>query len=125
MLRTESQALTQDILRLFKELGGSEKLIGLMTTTVSETVRARLLVCFQTLTSGENQDILAELRDLQFVPILLKMLVSKESSNPATLGSILTILTNLSLNDANNVKIRLHGAHLIGGILMDNCPALN
>jgi NIMA (never in mitosis gene a)-related kinase len=40
------------------------------------------------------------------------------------MGSILTTLTNLSLNDSNNVKIRLHGAHIIGKILMENCPAL-
>ena len=37
----------------------------------------------------------------------------------------MTTLTNLSLNDANNVKIRLHGAHIIGKLLMDNCPQLN
>lgn len=36
-------------------------------------MRARLLVCFQTITSGEDQDILAELRDLNFVPILLQL----------------------------------------------------
>lgn len=41
------------------------------------------------------------------------------------MGSILTTLTNLSLDDSNNVQIRLHGAHIIGGILMQNCPALN
>ena len=44
---------------------------------------------------------------------------------PGLLGSILTTLTNLSLNDVNNVKIRLHGAHIIGKLLMDNCPQLN
>ena len=59
------------MLRLFKELGGSEKLIGLMTSTESKTVRARILVCFQTITSGEDQDILAELKDLNLVPIML------------------------------------------------------
>ncbi len=31
-------------------------------------------------------------------------------------------MTNLSLNDEINTKIKLHGAHLIGKILMDNCP---
>lgn len=44
MLRNERTS--HDILRLFKELGGSEKLIGLMTSTQNLTVRARLLVCF-------------------------------------------------------------------------------
>jgi len=39
-------------------------------------------------------------------------------------GCILTILTNLSLHDLTNVKIRLYGAHIIGKILMKNCPAL-
>lgn len=38
---------------------------------------------------------------------------------------MLTILTNLSLNDQNNIKTRLHGAHIIGKILMDNCPTYN
>jgi hypothetical protein len=41
------------------------------------------------------------------------------------IGSILTTLTNLSLNDSTNQKIRLHGAHTIGKVLMDNCPAFN
>ena len=41
------------------------------------------------------------------------------------IGSILTTLTNLSLNDETNVKIRLNGAHIIGRVLMDNCPALS
>lgn len=40
------------------------------------------------------------------------------------MGSILTTLTNLSLNDQNNIQIRLLGAHIIGGILMQNCPTL-
>ena len=44
MLRSEKT--TQDILRLFKELGGSEKLIGLMISSENESVKARLLVCF-------------------------------------------------------------------------------
>ena len=37
---------------------------------------------------------------------------------------ILSNLTNLALNDQINIKIRLHGAHIIGTILMDNCPVL-
>lgn len=129
MLRNERQSL--DILRLFKELGGSEKLISLMTSTQSSNVRARILVCFQTITSMEDQDILAELKDLNIVPILLQLVVaitSPDNENiqevPGVLGSLLTTLTNLSLNDVNNVKIRLHGAHVIGQILMDNCPQL-
>ena len=43
MLRSEIN-FSMDILRLFKELGGSEKLISLMTSTKSENVRGRLLV---------------------------------------------------------------------------------
>ena len=53
MLRTEA-GFSMDNLRLFKELGGSEKLISLMTSTKSENVRGRLLVLLQTLTSGED-----------------------------------------------------------------------
>ena len=37
---------------------------------------------------------------------------------------MLSNLTNLALNDQINTKIRLHGAHIIGNILMDNCPVL-
>jgi hypothetical protein len=37
---------------------------------------------------------------------------------------ILSNLTNLALNDLLNIKVRLHGADLIGRILMENCPAL-
>jgi len=37
---------------------------------------------------------------------------------------VLSNLTNLALNDQLNAKIRLHGAHLIGLILMENCPVL-
>ena len=48
-----------------------------------------------------------------------------QPDSPGILGSILTTLTNLSLNDLNNVKIRLHGAHIIGSLLMENCPQLN
>jgi hypothetical protein len=47
------------------------------------------------------------------------------ANHPNMIGSILTILTNMSLNDQNNVKIRLHGAHIIGGILMDHCTTFN
>jgi hypothetical protein len=37
---------------------------------------------------------------------------------------VLSNLTNLSLNDQINSKIRLQGAHLVGSILMENCPVL-
>ena len=57
-------------------MGGCEKLIGLMTSTQSVTVRARLLVCFQTITSSEDQDVLAELKDLNLVPIMLQLIVA-------------------------------------------------
>ncbi len=43
MLRSEL-GFSMDILRLFKELGGNEKLISLMTVTKSENVKGRLLV---------------------------------------------------------------------------------
>lgn len=43
MLRSEV-GFSMDILRLFKELGGNEKLIALMTSTKSENVKGRLLV---------------------------------------------------------------------------------
>lgn len=75
MLRSEV-GFSMDILRLFKELGGNEKLIALMTSTKSENVKGRLLVLIQTLTSGEDQDILAELHGLNIVPLLLQLIVA-------------------------------------------------
>ena len=68
---------------------------------------------------------------MSLVPILLQLVVQISidpediQNSPAIMGSILTTLTNLSLNDANNVKIRLHGAHIIGKILMEHCPRIN
>ena len=66
---------------------------------------------------------------MNLVPIMLQLMVAitapeseTQPDTPGILGSILTTLTNLSLNDLNNVKIRLHGAHIIGSLLMDNCP---
>jgi len=43
MLRSEI-GFSMDIIRLFKELGGNEKIISLMTGTKSENVKGRLLV---------------------------------------------------------------------------------
>lgn len=66
------------MIRIFKELGGSEKLMGLLMTssTHTEALKTRLLICLQTLTSGENQDILSELSDLGVIHLLLNMLVT-------------------------------------------------
>jgi hypothetical protein len=72
----------------------------------------------------DDFDILMDLRNLNLVPIILEMLQSHKN-NPILVGSMLTILTNLALNDQNNIKIRLHGAHVIGKILMENCPTYN
>jgi hypothetical protein len=49
MMQTQDQAKANshiEIIQLFKALGGCEKLVGLLTSTSSEAVRARLLVCF-------------------------------------------------------------------------------
>ncbi len=92
-------------MRIFKELGGSEKLMGLLmtTSTHSEALKTRLLICLQTLTSGENQDILCELSDLGAIHLLLNMLVvtMKETGSQAAalLGIIMTSLTHLSMHD--------------------------
>jgi len=43
MIKSEV-GFSMDILRLFKELGGCDKLISLMTNNKSENVRGRLLV---------------------------------------------------------------------------------
>ena len=89
-----------------------------------------ILGCFQTLTAvagaADDFDILVELRNLNFITILLEMLnESQNRENPNLIGAMITILTNMSLNDQNNVKIRLHGAHIIGSILIENCTTFN
>ena len=71
-----------DMVRIFKELGGSEKLMGLlMTTSSNEALKTRLLICLQNLTATENQDVLSELSDRGVIHLLLQMLVQvmKES----------------------------------------------
>jgi hypothetical protein len=93
-------------------------------------VRQSILGCFQTLTAvagaADDFDLLVEMRNLHLIHILLDMLmVDTHRGNPNMMGSIITILTNMSLNDQNNVKIRLHGAHIIGGLLMENCTTFN
>ena len=93
-------------------------------------MRLSILGCFQTLTAvagaADDFDILVELRNLNFITILLEMLTeSQNRENPNLIGAMITILTNMSLNDQNNVKIRLHGAHIIGSILIENCTTFN
>ena len=76
--------------------------------------------------AADDFDILVELRNLHFIHLLLDMLqLDQIRNNPNLLGSMITILTNMTLNDQNNVKIRLHGAHIIGSILMENCTTYN
>ena len=81
-----------------------------------------ILVCMQSLTN-EDQDILVEFKDLNIVQIMLEFLQSYRPF-PIMICHILSNVTNLALNDQINIKIRLHGAHIIGQILMDNCPVL-
>lgn len=76
--------------------------------------------------AADDFDMLVDLRNLNLIHILIELLSNQQNrSNPSLLGSMITILTNMSLNDQNNVKIRLHGAHLIGQILMENCTTYN
>ena len=76
--------------------------------------------------AADDFDMLVDLRNLNFITILLDMLQSPQTrTNPNLIGSMVTILTNMSLNDQNNVKIRLHGAHIVGAILMENCTTFN
>lgn len=91
---------------------------------LSEQVKLSILVSFQTLTAEDSDSILSELRNLNFIQLILDLLFT-HSNNPILVGAILTIITNLALNDQNNIKIRLVGAHVIGKILMENCPSFN
>lgn len=93
-------------------------------------MRLSILGCFQTLTAvagaADDFDILVELRNLNMINLLLDMLSNPGNrDNPNLLGAVITILTNMSLNDQNNVKVRLYGAHIIGSILMENCTTFN
>jgi hypothetical protein len=53
MIKSEL-GFSMDILRLFRELGGCDKVISLLTTSKSEPVRGRLLMLLQTMTSGDD-----------------------------------------------------------------------
>ena len=57
--------------------------------------------------------------------MLVTILKEQGPQAASLLGIIMTLLTNLSLNDQSNVKLRLHGAHIVGQILMKTCPALH
>jgi len=73
------------------------------TSTHSEALKTRLLICLQALTSGENQEILSELSDLGAIHLLLNMLVTTMKENnletSSLLGIIMTALTHFSLHD--------------------------
>jgi hypothetical protein len=73
-----------------------------LQTDSSDTVKQAILGCFQTLTAvagaADDHDILVELRNLGFIQIILLQLPNS-SNNPNLIGSMLTILTNMSLND--------------------------
>lgn len=50
--------------------------------------------------AADDFDLLVEMRNLHLIHILLDMLmVDAHCSNPNMMGSIITILTNMSLND--------------------------
>ena len=66
---------------------------------------------------------MVEFKDLNVVTILLD-LISNHLSTPVIVCQILSNFTNLALNDQISTKIRLHGAHIIGKIMMENCPIL-
>lgn len=94
----------KDVQGLFKQFGACEKLIGQLVTTQNDQVRQNILGCFQTLTAvagaADDFDLLVEMRNLHLIHILLDMLmVDAHRCNPNMMGSIITILTNMSLND--------------------------
>jgi hypothetical protein len=50
--------------------------------------------------AADDFDLLVEMRNLHLIHILLDMLmVDAHRGNPNMMGSIITILTNMSLND--------------------------
>jgi hypothetical protein len=71
----------------------------------SDSVRHSVLGCFQSLTAvagaADDFDLLVDLRNLNFIQILLEMLQEQPwcRNNAAMQGAVLTILTNMSLND--------------------------
>ena len=116
------QDSTGEIIFLFRKLGGAQKIINQLSSSSDHNTIMSILVCMQSLTN-DDQDILVEFNDLNVVQIMLEFLQSYRSF-PIMICQILSCLTNLALNDQINIKIRLHGAHIIGTILMDNCPVL-
>ncbi|CDW74066.1 serine threonine-protein kinase nek10 [Stylonychia lemnae] len=75
-----------EILNLFKQFGGSEKLIIQLNQTTNDQVKLSILVCFQTVTS-DDYDILVDMRNLNLVQIILDLLVYNQG-NPILVGSM-------------------------------------
>lgn len=100
--------------------------MNLLASQPDSDVQLRVLICLQSLTQSGDEDLLVEMRDLNLVKLLLELLSEEQNQNNAVLMStLLTNLTYLSLNDQNNIQIRLLGAHIIGKILMKNCPTIH
>ena len=112
-----------EISLLIRKLFGPVKLLNnLGVHGENHEILVQILTCIQVVTA-DDQDVLIEFKELNAAQVLIELL-QKNLKNSILVCHILSVLTNLSLNDQINVNIRILGAHVIGRILMDNCPAL-
>ena len=70
----EATGQQNEIIFLFRKLGGAQKVINQLSINQSEqNIQLNILVCLQNLTT-EDQDILVEFKDLNVVDVLLEIL---------------------------------------------------
>ena len=63
-----------------------------------------IIICLSVITA-DDQDLLIELKELNIAQVMLDLL-QRNVKNPIMICQILSILTNISLNDQINVNIR-------------------
>ena len=63
-----------------------------------------IIICVSVITA-DDQDLLIELKELNIAQVMLDLL-QRNVKNPIMICQILSILTNISLNDQINVNIR-------------------
>lgn len=93
-----------EILFLFRKLYGPSKLINYIQICEKQTLLMSIIICVSVITA-DDQDLLIELKELNIAQVMLDLL-QRNVKNPIMICQILSILTNISLNDQINVNIR-------------------
>lgn len=92
-----------EILFLFRKLYGPSKLINYIYICEKQTLLMSIVVCLSVITA-DDQDLLIDMKELNIAQVMLDLLQRHVSNNILTC-QILSILTNISLNDQINLNI--------------------